>query len=173
MNNIFGWARRNDMPILAPWKGPDVWRLLEDWTITTMVNGIETKVTIPAGYFTDLESVPRIPFIYSLLKGHGRAAGCGHDYLYGYFIGTRKEADVWFLERCLRDIRVYDKNEIFASPLMRFRAWRRHVWAKFSIYAMYYTLRLTGWYAYHFWPKLIEKRRRKVEEKRAKLNNNS
>lgn len=39
-------------------------------------------VTVPTGFETDLASVPRLPFIYTLWGGKAHREGVIHDYLY-------------------------------------------------------------------------------------------
>jgi hypothetical protein len=55
------------------------------------------EYVVPAGFDTDLDSVPRIPVFYMVFKGRTRAAAVVHDYLYstGH---DRKAADVAFLQ---------------------------------------------------------------------------
>jgi hypothetical protein len=53
--------------------------------------------TIPEDFTTDLDSVPRIPVIYTLLKSRATVASILHDYLYS--IRTDKKiADNLFLQ---------------------------------------------------------------------------
>lgn len=44
-------------------------------------NGFDSRVEVPAEFVCDLESVPRIPIIYSLYAGTSKKGGVGHDYL--------------------------------------------------------------------------------------------
>lgn len=44
-------------------------------------DGLPT-VRVPAGFVTDLDSVPRIPGIYAMFKGHTVNAAVIHDWLY-------------------------------------------------------------------------------------------
>lgn len=39
-------------------------------------------ITVPAGFQTDLDSVPRIPVIYAAFKGRTTKAAVVHDFLY-------------------------------------------------------------------------------------------
>lgn len=56
----------------------------------------EHWVTVPAGFQTDLASIPRIARF--LFPGHGktRKPAVLHDYLYANNFGTRKGADLLF-----------------------------------------------------------------------------
>jgi hypothetical protein len=53
---------------------------------------------VPAGFVTDLASIPRV--LWSLLPPHGRYAKAAiiHDWLYATGIGGREYADDVFLE---------------------------------------------------------------------------
>lgn len=55
-------------------------------------------VTVPAGFHTDLASVPRLPVIYMLFGNRARQASVVHDYLYGSGEVSRKDADEVFYE---------------------------------------------------------------------------
>lgn len=63
---------------------------------------------VPAGFETDLASVPRLPFVYWLFGGRGKRAAVVHDYLYAEgmrlkLIEDRAEADSLFLEIMMYD----------------------------------------------------------------------
>jgi len=81
-------------------------------------------VEVPAGYSTDLDSVPRIPFVYAWLKGQATKSAVIHDWLY-FNKHDRKEADKIFLEAM--------KEEGVA-------VWRR--------WPIYLAVRAFGWLAY-------------------------
>ena len=63
-------------------------------------------VTVEAGFVTDLDSVPRIPGIYSRVKGRTVVAAVIHDWCYRKLVKndkmTRKAADKLFL-RAMKD----------------------------------------------------------------------
>lgn len=40
------------------------------------------RFIVPAGFATDLDSIPRIPGVHALLKNHAFIASTLHDYLY-------------------------------------------------------------------------------------------
>jgi hypothetical protein len=73
----------------VPWR-KDTWMLTEDWSY----NG----VFIPRYFFCDLDSVPRIPFLYSFFKGYARTSAMTHDFLYSTGQVGRKEADQVFYD---------------------------------------------------------------------------
>lgn len=91
-------------PILSP-SSPGLWTLLAPYSF----NGF----TVPAGFVTDLDSIPRLPLAYSIFKHRTRTAALLHDYLYS--IGhDRLEADRIFLRfmvaegvRCRHAIPIY------------------------------------------------------------------
>lgn len=78
-------------PVLAPTKE-------EEWVLHTpfcaRVDG--ELIIVPAGYRTDLASVPRIPLAYLLFGGRARRAALLHDYLYETQAG-KEYADSVFL----------------------------------------------------------------------------
>ncbi len=82
------------------------------------------KIEIPQGYSTDLDSVPRVPFLHAWLKGRATKSAVIHDWLY-YNKHNRAEADKIFLA-AMKDEGV--------------RAWRR--------VPIYLAVRLFGWLAY-------------------------
>lgn len=55
-------------------------------------------IRVPAGFLTDLASVPQI--LWNLVPPHGKYAKAAivHDYLYSFGIGTKEYADNVFLE---------------------------------------------------------------------------
>jgi len=55
-------------------------------------------ITVPAGFPTDLASVPRFPIVYSLCGNVARRAAVLHDYLYTSGRAPRGVADAVFLE---------------------------------------------------------------------------
>ena len=59
----------------------DRWKLLEPLVYESDLLGC--RITVPVGFITDMESVPRwLPIVYALLYGEAHAAGVLHDYLY-------------------------------------------------------------------------------------------
>ncbi len=74
-------------PVVRPCSG-NLWELVEPYRF----NGF----TIPAGFRTDFDSIPRLPVVFLRFKGRTRTAALVHDYLYS--IGfDRLEADRLFL----------------------------------------------------------------------------
>lgn len=66
------------------------------WALLEKVEWPASEVTVPVGYKTDFDSVPRIPIFYAVFKNRTRFAAVIHDYLYS--IGhNRKDADRIFL----------------------------------------------------------------------------
>ena len=80
--------------------------------------------TVPAGFTTDLDSVPRIPGLYAMVKGRATRSAVVHDYLYRNRY-PRKQADNIFWDAM--------KHEGVAA------AYRWMIWAG---------VRSGGWLAY-------------------------
>lgn len=77
-------------------------------------------ITVPAGFQTDLASVPRLPVVYLLTGGTSNEAAVVHDYLYSTGIVSRKIADAVLSE---------------ASKVTGVPAWRRGLmWAAVRIF---------------------------------------
>lgn len=57
-----------------------------------------TRITVPAGFKSDLASVPRLPLAYLLFGGVSEEAAVIHDFLYSGGTVTRKQADDVFCE---------------------------------------------------------------------------
>ena len=60
-------------PIVRP-SGENLWELVEPYNF----NGF----TVPRGFLTDFDSIPRLPVIFASFKGRARTAALIHDYLY-------------------------------------------------------------------------------------------
>lgn len=75
----------------------------------------KTIITVPAGFKTDLASVPRLPIVYWLAGGTSNKAAVVHDYLYTTGLVPRDVADAVLRE---------------ASGCIGVPAWRRWImWA--------------------------------------------
>lgn len=89
------------------------WVLAQPLVYQSDVAGI--TITVPAGFQTDLASVPRLPVIYLLCGDTSTAAAVVHDYLYGSNLVDRATADAVLRE---------------ASAVTGVPAWRRGLmWA--------------------------------------------
>lgn len=73
--------------------GKDTWQIIKPF----MYFGDSGTVVVPTDFITDLDSVPRVPFLYALLKGRSVRAATIHDYLYKTQKG-KKLADDTFLK---------------------------------------------------------------------------
>jgi hypothetical protein len=82
-------------------------------------------IVVPAGFHTDLASVPRLPIIFLLCGDSTREASVIHDYLYTTHIFSRKISDSILKE---------------ASEVTDISLWRRNL--------MWFGVRIGGWY---FW----------------------
>lgn len=78
------------MPFLTPIRAEkvmfeDVWVLLKPFVYhhaPTDYLALDFTVEIPAGFYTDFASVPRLPILYASLGNTGHEAALVHDYLY-------------------------------------------------------------------------------------------
>lgn len=76
------------------------WQLIDPLVYVSDVAGI--TITAPAGFITDLASIPRyIPFAYALFADLGQAAAVVHDVAYSYHVTTRAMADAILYEALL------------------------------------------------------------------------
>ena len=74
----------------------NTWRLAMPLSYSSAVLG--RVLTVPAGFRTDLASVPRLPVVYWLCGGRANKPAVVHDYLYSTGIVAREIADAVFLE---------------------------------------------------------------------------
>jgi hypothetical protein len=54
---------------------------------------LDRMITVPAGFKTDLASVPRWPLAYWICGGLANEAAVIHDYLYASHLVSRRQAD--------------------------------------------------------------------------------
>jgi hypothetical protein len=80
--------------------GKDKWKLTKPF----MYFFPQGTIIVPEGFVSDLDSVPRIPFMYALLKGRSVRAATVHDYLYKTQAG-KAYADSLFL-RAMKDEKI-------------------------------------------------------------------
>ena len=87
------------MPFLAPprvdYLDDTHVRLFEPLVYASPTVGI---VRVPAGFETDLASVPRIPFAYWLAGNTAQGPAIVHDWLYRTKMLSRRQADAVFFE---------------------------------------------------------------------------
>ena len=89
-------------------ESPPTWRLNEPVVYQSDVAG--QTFTVPAGFVTDLASVPRLPLVYLLAGGTANEASVVHDWLYSTHVVPRAVADAVLRE---------------ASAVTGVPAWRR------------------------------------------------
>lgn len=82
-------------PSLSPIRKRHWWVVNEEWVYEDLI--------IPAGFTTDLDSVPHIPGVFALYKGRSRVAALIHDYLYAIGDRSRKDIDRLFLHYMIDD----------------------------------------------------------------------
>lgn len=73
--------------------GPDRFELVEDF----MVKVDDFTLVVPQGFVTDLESVPRLPVVYTLFKNRAPKSAILHDWLYAERFLPRGVCDDIFL----------------------------------------------------------------------------
>lgn len=72
------------------------WIVCQPLVYDSLVAG--RTITVPAGYQTDLASVPRLPLVYWLCGGRANKPAVVHDYLYSTGLVPRPVADAVFRE---------------------------------------------------------------------------
>ncbi len=80
---------------------PYEWLLFQRLQYWTLIRGKPELLEVPAGFRTDLASIPRLARSLIPQNGRHRRAAVVHDYIYreaGRHTWTRKEADKCFLE---------------------------------------------------------------------------
>ncbi|MHB1125252.1 MAG: DUF1353 domain-containing protein [Ramlibacter sp.] len=77
----------------------NLFRVLGDFQFVSAVAGC--VIFVPAGFVTDLASVPRLPFAYLVVGGKGKKAAVVHDLLYTTRRFSREVADAVFREALL------------------------------------------------------------------------
>lgn len=75
--------------------GKKRWKLTDPLIYASKLAG---NITVPAGFITDMASVPRIPLAYWLAGDTAHEAAVIHDYLYTSHKHPRDVADAVFLE---------------------------------------------------------------------------
>lgn len=97
------------------------WKLLTSFEYHVGTSYSWDVIKVPAGFVTDLTSIPR--FFWTILPPHGQYAKAAiiHDYLYTNAIGSKKYADDVFFE---------------AMTILGVARWRKHV--------IYYAVKIFG-----------------------------
>lgn len=82
--------------------GDDLFRVVNGFHVVIEEDGQETIVhEIPHGFDTDLSSTPRLPVVYLLYGGIGKAEGILHDDLYRHGIYPREWCDAVYYHALL------------------------------------------------------------------------
>ncbi|EAN7516516.1 DUF1353 domain-containing protein [Salmonella enterica] len=107
-------------PAILEMLGHYEWRVHEPFTFY-LSNDNSDVIEVPAGFVTDLATIPRI--FWSLMPPDGKYAKAAiiHDYLYDNALRTKKEADLIFLD---------------GMTVLGVARWKRTI--------MYYAVRLFG-----------------------------
>ena len=99
-------------------------------------------VSVPAGFITDLASVPRLPFVYWTVGNRARKAATIHDYLTQVHVVSRRAGDLAFHE-----IAVIEEGEPVST-------------------AMWAGIRAFGWWAYRTGPRRFARFDNQKKERR-------
>ena len=107
-------------------KDDKIWKLGNPLLYESDILGL---IKVPVGFETDLASVPRLPFIYTMWGGKAHREGVIHDYLYR--IDSEPQA-------------TYSQaNEVFFEAMdCRDKPW-------YVRYPMWWGVVLGGWGSYH------------------------
>ncbi|EAO2871951.1 DUF1353 domain-containing protein [Salmonella enterica] len=84
-------------PAILEMLGHYEWRVHEPFAFY-LSNDNSDVIEVPAGFITDLATVPRIFWIMLPPDGKYAKAAIIHDYLYDNALRTKKEADLIFLD---------------------------------------------------------------------------
>lgn len=103
-------------PALTPVGNGDGWRLLEDFyvRIDSESGDAPWEITIPAGFETDLASVPRLPGAYLLFGNKARRSAILHDHLYGDK-WPRESADLAFREAMKQEVGTFTRYAMWLA----------------------------------------------------------
>lgn len=114
-----------DSPLLTIRLSEDLWRLAAPLRVHVNIDGKDVFITVPAGFETDFESVPRIPVAFLLTAKFGERAAVLHDYMYKTGKLPRAQADAIY------------RAALAADDVAWWRRW-----------AMWAGVRVGGWKAY-------------------------
>ena len=81
--------------------GPQSWQLLHEFRFDSAVCG--ARLIVPAGFITDLASVPRLPFAFWAVGATAQAAAILHDWGYHFHAFPRRQVDALFYEAMTTD----------------------------------------------------------------------
>ncbi|EKZ9425997.1 DUF1353 domain-containing protein [Salmonella enterica] len=84
-------------PAILEMLGHYNWRVHEPFSFW-LIDDESDVIEVPAGFVTDLATVPRIFWIFLPPDGKYAKAAIIHDYLYDNALRTKKEADKIFLD---------------------------------------------------------------------------
>lgn len=79
--------------------GRQLYKVIEPFVYQSDV--AKTEIIVPAGFITDLASIPRLPFFYRELEQVADMPGVVHDYLYSIGPFPRETCDQVLKEACL------------------------------------------------------------------------
>jgi len=88
-------------PLRLEQHGPGTWKVLHEFRFDSAVLG--ARLLVPAGFVTDLASVPRWPLAFMLAGNAGQAGALLHDWGYSFRLFPRAQADALFFEALTTD----------------------------------------------------------------------
>jgi hypothetical protein len=104
-------------PHLRPTGAADQWILDAPWSVKvwrTKTSDVEV-ITIPAGFVTDLASVPRLPGAYMLFGGRARRSAIVHDFLYETQAGKDFADDVFHAAMKAEGMNWFTRSAMFTA----------------------------------------------------------
>lgn len=72
------------------------WEVVQDFRFEVIREGKAVTHVIPAGFVTDLASVPRVPFIHAIFAGRARVSSVIHDWFYHQDFSGKFTDDVFY-----------------------------------------------------------------------------
>lgn len=93
-------------------EGRDV--LIEGFAVSIETEYAKEYLVIPEGFYTDYDSVPRMPLVYWMLKNRARKSAVVHDYLY-YTQRGRVFADEVFYAAMKNETNAFYRGLIWAG----------------------------------------------------------
>ena len=82
--------------VIQPLEDEGLWVVREPLIYRSHIYG--GIITVHAGFYTDLASVPRVPFVYEAWGGKAHREAVVHDYLFQRHLVSKHKADRIFLE---------------------------------------------------------------------------
>lgn len=101
--------------------GPDTWLLLAPLRYHSDL--LRNVVHVPAGFRTDLASVPRLPLAYLMAGGHAPASAIVHDWLIETDTEWVLAAQVFREAMAVEGVALWRRTLMYSA--VRLRGWRK------------------------------------------------